>query len=91
MRLHALLDLRGDIPSFLYESDGKFNDVTVLDQLLPAPGAFYVMDRGFIDYARLHRFHGERAFSVVRAHSNLKAMRRTGSRVWRTRARIASA
>lgn len=76
VRLHTLLDLRGNIPSFLYVSDGKFNDVTVLDQLLPEPGAFYVMDRGFIDYARLHRFHRGGAFFVVRARSNLKATRR---------------
>ena len=76
VKLHTLLDLRGNIPSFLYISDGKFNDVTVLDQLLPEPGAFYVMDRGFIDYARLHRFHQGGAFFVVRARSNLKAKRR---------------
>ncbi len=76
VRLHTLLDLRGNIPSFLYVSDGKFNDVTVLDQLLPEPGAFYVMDRGFIDYARLHRFHRGGSFFVVRARSNLKVTRR---------------
>ena len=76
VKLHTLLDLRGNIPSFLYISDGKLSDVTVLDQLLPEPGAFYVMDRGFIDYARLHRFHQSGAFFVVRARSNLKAKRR---------------
>ena len=76
VKLHTLLDLRGSIPSFLYISDGKFNDVAVLDQLLPEPGAFYVMDRGFIDYARLHRFHRGGAFFVVRAKSNLQATRR---------------
>lgn len=76
VKLHTLLDLRGNIPSFLYISDGKFHDVRVLDQLLPEPGAFYVMDRGFIDYGRLHRFHQGRAFFVVRARSNLKAKRR---------------
>jgi Domain of unknown function (DUF4372)/Transposase DDE domain len=76
VRLHTLLDLRGNIPSFLYISDGKFADVAVLDQLLPEPGAFYVMDRGFIDYARLHRFHQGGAFFVVRARANLKATRR---------------
>src|SRR5437667_344429 len=62
VRLHTLLDLRGNIPSFLYISDGKFSDVAVLDQLLPEPGAFYIMDRAFIDYARLHRFHQGGAF-----------------------------
>lgn len=76
VRLHTLLDLRGNIPSFLYISDGKLHDVEVLDQLLPEPGAFYVMDRGYIDYARLYRFHQGRAFFVVRAKSNLQAKRR---------------
>jgi len=76
VKLHTLLDLRGSIPSFLYISDGKFHDVRILDQLLPEPGAFYVMDRGFVDYGRLHRFHQGGAFFVVRARSNLKATRR---------------
>lgn len=76
VKLHTLLDLRGSIPSFLYISDGKLHDVRILDQLLPEPGAFYVMDRGFIDYARLHRFHQGGAFFVVRARSNLQAQRR---------------
>lgn len=76
VRLHTLLDLRGNIPSFLYVSDGKFHDVEVLDQLLPEPGAFYVMDRGFIDYARLHRFHRAGAFFVVRARANMRVKRR---------------
>jgi hypothetical protein len=76
VKLHTLLDLRGNIPSFLYISDGKFNDVAVLDQLIPEPGAFYVMDRGFVDYARLRRFHQEGAFFVVRAKANLSARRR---------------
>lgn len=76
VRVHTLLDLRGNIPSFLYISDGKLHDVEVLDQLLPEPGAFYVMDRGYIDYARLYRFHQGRAFFVVRAKSNLQAKRR---------------
>ena len=76
VKLHTLLDLRGNIPSFLYVSDGKLGDVAVLDQLLPEPGAFYVLDRGYIDYTRLYRFHQGRAFFVVRAKSNLKAQRR---------------
>jgi len=75
VRLHTLLDLRGAIPSFLYISDGKLSDVAILDQL-PEPGAFYVMDRGYVDYTRLHRFHEARAFFVVRARSNLQAKRR---------------
>jgi hypothetical protein len=76
IRLHTLLDLRGSIPSFLYVSDGKLGDVAILDQLLPEPGAFYVMDRGYVDYTRLYRFHQGRAFFVVRAKSNLQVRRR---------------
>lgn len=76
VKLHTLLDLRGSIPSFLYVSDGKFSDFAILDQLIAEPGAFYVMDRGFIDYQRLHRFHEVGAFFVIRAKSNLHARRR---------------
>lgn len=76
VKLHTLLDLRGSIPTFLYVSDGKFSDFAILDQLIPEPGAFYVMDRGFIDYQRLHRFHEVGAFFVIRAKSNLHARRR---------------
>jgi hypothetical protein len=84
VRLHTLLDLRGNIPSFLYISDGKYADVTILDQLLPEPGAFYVMDRGYVDYARLYRLHEARAFFVVRAKRNLQAQRRYSHPVDRT-------
>ncbi len=76
VKLHTLMDLRGNIPSFIHISDGKLGDVAVLDQLLPEPGAFYILDRGYIDYARLYRFHQGRAFFVVRARSNLQAKRR---------------
>jgi hypothetical protein len=76
IKLHTLLDLRGNIPTFLYISDGKLHDVNVLDQLVPEPGAFYVMDRGYVDYARLHRLHAAGSFFVTRAKSNLKAQRR---------------
>jgi len=76
IKLHTLLDLRGNIPTFIYISDGKLHDVNVLDQLLPEPGAFYVMDRGYVDYARLHRLHEAGSFFVTRAKSNLKAQRR---------------
>ena len=84
VKLHTLLDLRGSIPSFLYVSDGKASDLTLLDHLLPEPGAFYVMDRGFIDYTRLHRFHEHGAFFVVRAKSNLNARRRYSHEVDRS-------
>jgi hypothetical protein len=67
VKLHTLLDLRGNIPAFLHISDGKFHEVNVLDQLLPEAGAFYIVDRGFLDYARLYRFHQAGSFFVTRA------------------------
>jgi hypothetical protein len=76
IKLHTLLDLRGNIPSFLHISDGKLHDVNVLDLLLPEPGAFYIMDRGYIDFERLHQLHQAKSFFVTRAKSNLKAKRR---------------
>jgi len=76
IKLHTLIDLRGNIPSFIHISDGKLHDVNVLDELLPEPGAFYVMDRGYLDFERLHRLHLAGAFFVTRAKSNLKAKRR---------------
>ena len=76
IKLHTLWDLRGNIPSFLHISDGKLHDVNVLDLLLPEPGACYIMDRGYIDFERLHRLHQAGSFFVTRAKSNLKAQRR---------------
>lgn len=76
IKLHTLLDLRGNIPSFIHISDGKLHDVNVLDELLPEPGAFYVMDRGYLDFERLHKLQLAGAFFVTRAKSNLKAKRR---------------
>ena len=76
VKLHTLLDLRGNIPTFLHISDGKLHDVNVLDLLLPEPGAFYVMDRGYLDFERLYRLHQAGSFFVTRAKSNLKAQRR---------------
>ena len=75
VKLHTLLDLRGNIPSFIHISDGKMHDGHALDLLLPEPGATYVMDRGYIDYARLHALHRAGAFFVIRAKSNRKAHR----------------
>jgi hypothetical protein len=75
VKMHTLLDLRGNIPSFIHVSDGKLHDVNVLDLLIPEPGAFYVMDRGYIDYARLYVLHQAAAFFVTRAKSNLDARR----------------
>jgi hypothetical protein len=76
IKLHTLLDLRGNIPSFIHISDGKWHDVNIFDHLFPEPGAFYVMDRGYLDFARLYRFHEAGSFFVTRAKSNLKAQRR---------------
>ncbi len=76
IKLHTLLDLRGNIPSFIFISDGKLHDVNILDQLVPEPGAIYVMDRGYIDFDRLDRFHKAGSFFVIRAKTNLKAKRR---------------
>ncbi len=75
VKMHTLLDLRGNIPSFIHISDGKLHDVHALDMLIPEPGAIYVMDRGYIDFARLHTLHQAGAFFVTRAKSNLDAHR----------------
>jgi len=76
IKLHPLLDLRGNIPTFIHISDGKVHEVNILDQLLPEPGAFYIMDRGFLDFERLYRFHEAGSFFVTRGKSNLKVQRR---------------
>ena len=76
VKLHTLLDLRGNIPTFIRISEGKVHDVNILDELIPEPGAFYVMDRGFLDYARLYRFHQAGSFFVTRARSNMEYARR---------------
>ena len=76
VKLHTLLDLRGNIPSFIFISDGKMHDVNILDQLLPEAGAFYVVDRGYVDFERLARLDDAGSFFVTRAKSNLKARRR---------------
>ena len=75
VRLHTLLDLRGNIPSFIYISDGKLHEVNVLDIIPLEAGAFYIMDRGFLDFSRLHAITQASAFFVIRAKSNLKSRR----------------
>ena len=75
VKLHTLLDLRGAIPSFIHISDGKLHDVNVLDVLIAEPGAFYVMDRGYLDFDRLYRLHLAASFFVTRAKSNFKFKR----------------
>jgi Domain of unknown function (DUF4372)/Transposase DDE domain len=71
IKLHTLLDLRGSIPSFIHISDGKMTDVRVLDLLIPEGGAFYIMDRGYLDFERLYSLSQAGAFFVTRAKSNL--------------------
>ena len=75
VKLHTLLDLRGNIPSFIHISDGKMHEVNVLDILIPEAGSFYIMDRGFTDFSRLFRLHQHQAFFVIRGKSNLSARR----------------
>jgi hypothetical protein len=75
IKLHTLLDLRGAIPSFVHISDGKLHDVNALDLLIPEAGAFYVMDRGYLDFARLYVLHQAGSFFVTRARSNAKFRR----------------
>jgi len=76
VKMHTLLDLRGNIPSFIFISDGKMHDVNILDDLLPEAGAFYIMDRGYLDFERLARLDDAGSFFVTRGKSNLKAKRR---------------
>lgn len=75
VKLHTLLDLRGSIPTFVHISDGKMHDVRILDLLPVEPGACYVMDRGYVDYARLFRIHQAHAFFIIRAKHNLRCLR----------------
>ena len=76
VKLHTLLDLRGNIPTFIHISDGKLHDVNVLDILIPEPGAFYIMDRGYLDFGRLFSMDQAGAFFVIRAKSNTVYQRR---------------
>jgi len=75
IKLHTLLDLRGSIPSLIIITHGKIHDVTILDQLPFEPGAFYIFDRGYLDFARLHKIHRASAFFVTRAKSNFQFKR----------------
>jgi Transposase DDE domain/Domain of unknown function (DUF4372) len=89
VKMHTLLDLRGNIPSFIHISDGKLHDVHALDMLVPEAGAIYVMDRGYVDFGRLYRLHLAGAFFVTRAKSNLDAHRLYSSATDRTTGVIA--
>jgi hypothetical protein len=75
VKLHTLLDLRGSIPTFIHISDGKLHDVNILDQIPFEAGSFYIMDRGYVDFTRLHVLHQAQAFFVIRAKSNLQYRR----------------
>jgi hypothetical protein len=81
VKLHTMIDLRGNIPCFIHFSTGKVHDVNALDYLTLEPGAFYMMDRGYVDYARLYRFTVEMAFFITRAKSNMKYKRQQMRRV----------
>jgi IS4 transposase len=84
VKMHTLLDLRGAIPAFIHISDGKMHDVHVLDMLPIEAGAFYIMDRGYLDFSRLYTLHQSAAFFVTRAKSNMNARRVYSAPVDRT-------
>jgi len=84
VKMHTLLNLRGSIPEFILISDGKMHDVNVLDYLVPAPGAYYLMDRGYLDFTRLYEINLCQAFFVTRAKDNFKFKRRYSRPVDRT-------
>jgi hypothetical protein len=75
VKLHTLIDLRGNIPVFIRITDGKVHDVNALDDLVFEPGSIYVMDRGYLDFARLYRIHQHQAVFVIRAKSNMQYRR----------------
>ena len=75
VKLHTMIDLRGNIPVVVHIDDGKSYDTDILDVMIPEPGAIYVMDRGFFDLVRLHRLHAAGAFFVIRAKDNLRFRR----------------
>src|SRR5215467_4172762 len=76
VKMHTMLDLHGNIPTFIRITSGKVHDVNILDEIMPEPGAFYVMDRGYIDFQRLFVFTLSSAFFVVRTKSNVLLQRR---------------
>ena len=75
IKLHTLLDLRGNLPSYIRITDGKVHDVNILDDLIPEPGSYYIMDRGYVDFARLYTLTQFCAFFVTRAKTNLQFRR----------------
>ena len=81
VKLHTLLDLRGNIPAFISITDGKVHDVNILDELIPEPGSFYIMDRGYLDFKRLYILNQFRASFVIRSKTNTKFRRLYSSEV----------
>lgn len=81
VKIHTLLNLQGNIPEFILISDGKMHDVNVLDYLVPTPGAYYVMDRGYLDFRRLFQLHQAKAYFVTRAKKNFAFKRRYSHKV----------
>lgn len=90
LKLHTLLDLRGAIPSFVHISDGKVSDVRGFDRLVIEPGAYYLLDRGYLDFERLFKLHVMSAFFVTRAKCNTKLKRRYSNSVDSTSKNIVS-
>jgi Transposase DDE domain/Domain of unknown function (DUF4372) len=84
IKLHTLMNLRGSIPEFIHITDGKMHDVKILDLLIPQSGAFYIMDRAYVDFQRLYTLHQERAFFVTRAKRNFKCSRRYSHQIDKT-------
>lgn len=84
VKLHTLLDLRGNIPTFIRISSGKTHEVNILDELFIEPGAFYVMDKGYLDFGRLFRLHRQAAFFVIRGKNNLAYQRRESRAIDKT-------
>ena len=76
VKMHTLLDLHGNIPTFISISEGRVHDVNILDEIMPEAGAFYVMDRAYLDFEQLYKFTLSSAFFVVRAKSNVLLQRR---------------
>ena len=88
IKLHTLLDVRGSIPSFIHISDGKTHEVNVLDALTPEPGAFYLLDRGYMDFGRLHALHEAGSFFLIRAKRGLRFKRRYSQPVDRSNTQV---
>ena len=88
IKLHTLLDVRGSIPTFIHISDGKMQEVNVLDALTPEPGAFYLLDRGYMDFGRLHSLHEVGSFFLIRAKRGLRFKRRYSRPVDRTNTQV---